>query len=157
MTVIATDGKVMAADSLTTFGHERGRMAAKKLRAKDGRIFGVAGISGLIDDLVDWYVKTPRDPKEAPKAEGETWSMLVMESDGRMFHVHSSQCRPVEVAAPFAIGSGSEFALGAMLAGASPARAVEIACELSTACGLPVQQIKSTGAGGYLIEAQTAA
>lgn len=141
MTVIVTDGKVMAADSLTTFGGERSLKPTDKLRLRGGRVFGVSGIVGMIDDIVDWYCKEPRDPKEAPKAEGEQWSMLVLEPDGRIFHVHSCSCRPHEVAAPFTIGSGSEYALGAMLAGASPARAVEIACHLSTTCGLPVNQI----------------
>lgn len=36
---------------------------------------------------------------------------------------------------PFALGIGSDYAMGAILAGASAERAVEIACELDTHCG----------------------
>jgi hypothetical protein len=45
------------------------------------------------------------------------------------------------VHAPWGLGQGAEFALGAIYAGASPKEAVEIACRLSTTSGLPVKVV----------------
>lgn len=46
---------------------------------------------------------------------------------------------PLAVLPPFAIGSGADYAMGAMRHGASPRQAAEIACELCISCGGPVQ------------------
>lgn len=133
MTVVAYDGNTLAADKLVTFGNERGLRPTKKLVALHGRIYGVAGASGYLVPLSEWY-DAGHSPDSIPKSEGDL-SMLIVEPDGRIFHVHSKAPYPIEVQAPFAIGSGADFAVGAMHAGATAAEAVKIASHVCVSCG----------------------
>lgn len=134
MTVIATDGHTIAADSLMTYGSERAAQPAEKLIRKDGRIFAVSGV-GIMNVLVDWFLGGA-DPEKAPKLgpDGQ-WGLLVIESDGRMNYLTSTMPYMQRAAPPFVLGSGGDFALGAMHAGASPAEAAAIACKLDVHCG----------------------
>jgi|HigsolmetaAR201D_1030396.scaffolds.fasta_scaffold40716_2 ATP-dependent protease HslVU (ClpYQ), peptidase subunit len=134
MTVIAVDDKTVAADGLMCYGNERAARPANKLLKREGRIFGVAG-TGIEEVLITWYLDGA-DPEKAPKVTGDHWwNLLVIETDGRMLFFTSDAPYGQPAKAPFAIGSGADYALGAMKAGASAKRAVEIACELNVYCG----------------------
>lgn len=134
MTVIAVDGETVAADSLMLYGTERAAQPAEKLIRKEGRIFATAG-SGIPHVLIDWYISGAR-PHHAPQIGGDAnWQFLVIETDGRMLYFTSNVPYAQPAKAPFTMGIGADYAMGAMLAGASAKRAVEIACELDTFCG----------------------
>ena len=134
MTVIATDGYSIAADSLMCYGSERAAQPVEKLIRKDGRIFAVSGL-GIPHVLVDWFL-SGADPDKAPKVGGDSyWNLLVVEPDGSMKLLASTMPYAQEAKPPLVLGSGGEYALGAMLAGASPAAAVAIACKLHVHCG----------------------
>ena len=64
----------------------------------------------------------------------EDFSALVLSPEGRVDY-YCSKLMPVEFCLPQAIGSGADFAIGAMLHGASPAEAVAIACMRDTRSG----------------------
>jgi hypothetical protein len=145
MTVVATDGKTIAADSLTTFGYERSGQPAQKIVCKGGKIYAYAGVTCLFPVLIDWHLKGA-DPGSMPKMGDEEWSMLVIDRDG--MNLYSSAPYPLKVAAPFAIGNAANFALGALALGVSSKAAVEVAIKLSTVCGGEIQVIDISEALG---------
>jgi hypothetical protein len=128
MTTIATDGFTIAADSMTSYGNEPAPMPAKKIQAINGKIYGVSGDAGMLPVLARWVADGAR-PELAPKLGGSsTWFMIVIDDSGA---VHYCQDRPYpcRVGYPFCIGSGQEYALGAMKFGATPAQAVAVAAQ----------------------------
>lgn len=134
MTVIATDGHSVAADSLMCYGTERAAQPAEKIIRRDGRIFAVSGI-GIPHVLIEWF-QSGADPEKAPKLGNDGfWGLLVVEADGRMSYLTSTMPYSQPAAPPFVLGSGGEYALGAMHAGATPAEAVAISCKLDVHCG----------------------
>lgn len=134
MTVIACDGRQIASDSLMCYGSERAAQPGRKLLREFGRIFAIAG-SVIGKALVHWYMSGAH-PDNAPRLGGDAhWQLLVVETDGRMLFFTSAVPYAQPAKAPFTMGIGAAYAMGAMLAGASAKRAVEIACELEVYCG----------------------
>ena len=133
MTIIATDGRTMAADGLTT---ECGVIVAldsvKVERLPDGSLFGAAGDCAGGDALRDWVICGGKG--SFPSVEHA--SGLHLRVDGSI-DLYDTTCpsRPLRCPAPMAIGSGMEPALGAMDAGATPRRAVEITIARTPTCG----------------------
>jgi ATP-dependent protease HslVU (ClpYQ) peptidase subunit len=135
MTTIATDGRTMAADThSSTGGLIVNRSAVKVTRAKDGSLVGVAGdCSG--DALFRRWLDDGEQQDKLPNFRGaDEFVALVLRPDGRLDAFDSSLV-PVEYQLPAAIGSGGQLALGAMLAGRSPAQAVAIAAQRDNATG----------------------
>lgn len=124
MTTIATDGKSMAGDGLavrnsliTAFG------SPKVVRLNDGRIVGAAGEKPCCHKFRAWLQDGD------PKPKFRDFSALVLHPDGRLFYHTDSDVEGTLAEAPNAIGTGSEIAIGAMLAGKSPEEAVAIASQ----------------------------
>lgn len=125
MTTIATDGKSMAADGQVQ-DHTDTILAGdhrKVFKLNDGRIVGGAGNSFDVGSWIEWLEKG----KEGPcPVQSNQFSAMILNTDGSLLWVdHKGREAPTPV--PCAIGSGSQFALGAMDAGASPTKAVAIA------------------------------
>lgn len=122
MTTIATDGKTMAADGCR-FHRDTCVIstAVKVRRLHDGALVGTAGDVGFGMTMVEW-LESGGPPPEF-KDDG---SALLLETNGDCF-ILDRNCLRMPVQAPVAIGSGMDLAIGAMLAGASPAEAVKIA------------------------------
>jgi hypothetical protein len=134
MTVIAADGRIIVADGRTIFtsNSEIARDDTVKLIAKDRRIYGVSGITGLIHVLADWYnagAKPGDMPPHAPE-----WALLVIDQDGPC-HLGNESPYPLRLRYPVTLGCAADFAMGAMLAGADARRAVEIAISRDCRCG----------------------
>jgi hypothetical protein len=145
MTTIAFDQFSIAADSRANNGGIVEQGAFKKLIAKDGRVFALAGVALMLPAFIKWY-ENGADPEKVPTFPGrkEDWfGELVVWSSGKFIHYSPLPDFPYggEVSTPFAIGSGAKFAMGAMLAGKSPREAVEIAAKLDEATGGPIQEI----------------
>lgn len=130
MTTIATDGRIIAADSVMNWNNMH-QGPFRKLHRTDDAIIGCAGEYEATLEFVDWY----RAGGEKP-ALPDDLEALVLTADGVRYY--GSRCIGFEVPVPVAIGSGSVIATAAMMAGAGPVRAVEIACVLDPASGLPV-------------------
>lgn len=125
MTCIATDGKVMAADGNTLNANDvlMGTRSVKIMRLKDGSLLGSAGTPGDRHALAAFL----NGEGEWPEKAGP-FSAIVLRPDGTAGYYSEKQGQnPVDLDLPCAVGSGGELALGAMLAGATPLRAVEIA------------------------------
>lgn len=135
MTVIAWDGKTLAADRLVCFGGTRAHVT--KIRRVGDLIIGGAGATELIYAMLDWFDKGA-DPKEFPTSQRERNncpSILVVTRDAKILHYESTP-DPIVIENKFwAIGSGSTFALAAMHLGRDSREAVEVACALDSNCG----------------------
>lgn len=130
MTTIATDGKALAGDGLiTSNGTVFGSQFAKVTKLPDGRITGVAGSAFHVAPFVAW-LEAGGDPPELD----EHFDALVLSPDGTC-RSYDEKCRCILEEVPTAAGSGRELAIGAMLAGASPKQAVEIAAQRDVGTG----------------------
>ena len=144
MTVICTDGRVMAADSQSSRDDIIVCSRGEKLwHAPDGSICGFAGDGAAIRLARDWMEKG-ECPDSIPSLRGQDFKGLVLRPDGRLEFLDGLFVfYPAE--APAAIGSGDLAALGAMLAGASPKQAAEIAARLVNTVGGPIRTGKPKG------------
>jgi ATP-dependent protease HslVU (ClpYQ) peptidase subunit len=131
MTTVACDGKTMAADGLVTCNGTIWAQGFEKVaRLPDGRIAGASGSAYYIAPFLAWL----KDGGDFPEMDAENFEGLVLSPDGSVrAYDHKGRSIPEEV--PTASGSGKEIALGAMLAGATPAEAVNIAAERDCGTG----------------------
>jgi len=139
VTVIATDGKSMAGDGLTTECDTIISMTTIKVeRLPCGGLFGSAGDCASGDAIRDWIVKDgDTDTPTAGHARA-----LYLTRDGEIYLYDTDSIdRPTKCSAPMAIGSGMDYALGAMDAGASAAIAVSVAMGRCPTCGGKVTDI----------------
>lgn len=134
MTIIAWDGKTIAADRQATTGDMR--VSVSKLnRLPNGEIVAFSGFVPLGQRLLAWY-SAGADPAQFPAFTGDDFArLIVLGADGLRSYErvpHAMACED-----PFAaFGDGRDFAIGAMRMGADAAHAVKIACEFSIYCGL---------------------
>jgi ATP-dependent protease HslVU (ClpYQ) peptidase subunit len=156
MTTIAYDGRFLSADMQHTFGgtsrYQQPRSKIKRIRFGDRRF--VTALSGTEPGalvLIEWYVfsRGGRDvagyPLDAPAlTEDRQANVLIAElfPDGQHKVVHvSSNGAVYEATGPYAIGSGTDFAEGAMAAGAPSFTAVEIAAKFDVFTGMGVEAV----------------
>lgn len=137
MTTIATDGKSMAGDGNSYCnGTLAARSSVKVHRLKDGSLFGACGSSGWGDKLQEWCDSWAQggipagDPPKGDDGDG----FMILRPDGTLLQ-GGSDGLAVPIDAPFAIGSGMDYAIGAMDAGASPEEALIIASERDKSTG----------------------
>ena len=135
MSTIATNRSEMAADSQSTASATKSRTPRSKVQRINGHLVAAVGRTDEIPAFLEWYEKGC--PEDDEPEVGESFEALALTPEG-LFQYYN-RLDPVEVVEDFwAIGQGSDIALGAMAAGASPERAVEIACELNIYTGPPV-------------------
>jgi hypothetical protein len=150
VTVICTDGLLIASDGRTARGWELIADDTKKIFVRQETIFAVAGLNGLTDALIDWWL-AGHDPKDLPicgKGDNDSWDMIVINRDGQ-FLITNRTPYPVRFVAPFAIGSGCVEARAAMKMGADPRRAVEIAISMDLGCGGTIRVVNIREALGF--------
>jgi 20S proteasome alpha/beta subunit len=129
MTTIATDGKTMASDGQAeACGTITASRRAKVVKLGDGSLYGSSGRKTDSDALARWLIEGGKKPKV------EKLSALRLMPDGVLLY-YSETLEPCEVDTPCAVGSGMDFAIGAMEFGASPVEAVKIACKRDPGSG----------------------
>jgi ATP-dependent protease HslVU (ClpYQ) peptidase subunit len=132
LTCIAVRDGVIAADSQVTGDYVFG---TGKLVARNDAIVGFCGVLSQAMVFVDWYFNRK---SRKPSLEHECgWEALVLKRDGSIEWWDNS-LRPLSLQGFHAIGSGCQFAMGAMEAGCTAAKAVEVACARDPYCNLPV-------------------
>jgi ATP-dependent protease HslVU (ClpYQ) peptidase subunit len=141
VTTIATDGKTMASDSQIVLGGLRAG-SGKKVRSVRGHIVGTSGEHGDGVIFCDWFEKGAL-LDERPDLAGDFHAMT-LDKEGKIL-VYDSDCVPFHASGFFAIGSGSDFALGAMAKGATPFEAVKIAAEFDINTGGMVNEMARDG------------
>jgi len=141
MTTIVYRNHIMAADSLVTDRDIKIAVTPEKIwRGSSGELIGMAGWFGDIVRFRDWYIKGC-DEENLPRL-GKDSEVLLVKSDGHVLW-YGQDCLPCkQIADYYAIGSGFQIAMGALAAGASARRAVEIACDLDAYTGRPVRTLR---------------
>ncbi|MBT2300371.1 hypothetical protein J7E70_07825 [Variovorax paradoxus] len=133
MTVIAWDGRLLAADKRTSFGGLHA--TTQKLHRVGERFVGCAGNTAQIQEMLVWLEKG--DPEKFPATQRSTAdcvSMLVIDN-GRILQYENTPYPMVIENGFWAIGSGRDFAMAAMHLGKTAEEAVEVACHLDATCG----------------------
>ena len=135
MTVIAWDGKTLAADRRACLGNLY--RTIHKLHRLSDCLCASAGGSDAAQELIAWF-EAGRDPAAFPPSQRDkdSWAgLLVVWPDGSLWRYERT---PYPVKFPpqqFAIGSGRDFALAAMWLGKTAAEAVDVACRFDSSCG----------------------
>lgn len=159
MTTIAYDGVALVSDSQVTIGNTP-VLKERKIHAlrRTGKMSFLAGVAGsqvrgfdLIRDFVAYWTNIRQETaySRSPGITGEHQATVIVvvlrpsEDDRKMEHrafLLTSDGNVTEITgARWAIGSGGDFALGAMDAGADALKAVRIAIERDVnSGGLPV-------------------
>lgn len=135
MTVIAWDGKILAADKQGTWSNLI-RSCTKIFKLDDGRIAAFCGSVGACHELLEW-VKKGCHKKDYPQdlQDSEQWANIIIVENGQ---IKFSDRRPYFIPIEDSIaawGVGADFAIGAMEAGANAIRAIKIASKWSEGCG----------------------
>lgn len=144
MTTIASDGKTVAADGLRVRSGEIIDRETVKLRIESGELFGLTGVLAVFEAAMAWYL-AGATPGGQPKAgPDDHWTLFVFRPEGVEKFTHDCPYKEV-MPYPFAAGSGADYAMGAMLAGAPSHAAVAIAARLDLHTGgtileYPVQE-----------------
>ncbi len=142
MTTIAFDGKTLAGDTSWQSSYNQ-----QHHTPKIGRRAGIAwGVSGYGTDAVQFnqWMRAGRPADAKPKLDGaDCFSAIVIEG-GEAVRYEGASLTVCPAGVPAATGSGCEIAMGAMMAGASAKRAVEIAIILNSDSGGRVNTINCT-------------
>jgi len=155
MTVIAYRDGVMACDSCWNDRGTIDTLGNKIVRLKSGALLGQSGdndVRELIGLLQ--HVKTPQTLPSRSQliALRADFDGLLVFKKNRIFRI-ATTCKLIEtleeedigvweISRPFAaIGSGGDFALGALAAGKSAREAAALACRFNINCRLPVYAV----------------
>lgn len=122
----------MAADSRVSGTYNTPFVKIQKLPA---HLIGFAGDISQALVFADW-LKT-RDSRLPDIAEEKDWCALVLSAKGVEYWDCSLRPSPI-MERYVAIGSGAQFAIAAMDAGATAKQAVSIAIKRDPGCGLPI-------------------
>lgn len=133
MTVIAWDGKTLAADKCASFAG-RNVTVCKLARLPDG-IAAASGDGPTGCALLAWAGRG-RDVADYPKAaEDDSATLMVIQNDGTILLYTKNPYPMVVEDRQVAIGCGREYALAAMYLGHDAAKGVEVASALDIYCG----------------------
>lgn len=141
MTVICWDGKTVAADSLECYGSTRSAKPVKKLQAREGMVFACTGTGALFDPMIRWYLTAGLEKPIPPCGDSHKDTKLLVFKGDRAWVISFDLPYPAELHAPDAWGVGADMAIGAMEAGATAEKAVEVCIKREVYVGGPVQVI----------------
>lgn len=140
MTVIAWDGKTLAADSQSSFGNLPTYGEQKIFRiTNNGRtiLFGATG-RGADCVTVRRWLEGSRDKPDQVK---DTFCAMAITEDRRIWQMMDDFVWAHVNKKFYACGSGVDYALGAMAHGATAEQAVRIACSLDVYCGGEIRRL----------------
>lgn len=137
VTVIAWDGKTLAADRQATSAECR-REVRKIFRLKNGEIASFCGAEAGARELLSWYEDGADPAKYPPLQATNDWVRLILVTRKGVFWYEQRPVKHALLEKFFAWGSGRDYALGAMAAGASAKQAVAITCRYSVDCGMGI-------------------
>lgn len=142
MTIIAWDGKMLAADKQSTSSGLRSTVT-KIRRAQSGALIGWTGTQDAGILMADWY-EAGAILEKLPKsqADKEDWSALIVIDGGRVLRYEQWGVPFVIEDAFIAFGSGRDYAMGAMARGATAREAVAIACRFDNGCGMGIDTLE---------------
>ena len=132
MTTIVYDTKLLVSDSQSSIGNEIYEEDCQKLFPNVGP-FAVIGIAGNYQDSMD-VIEVISDYNKMDHIRGLDFeeldwqcAMLGVTHEGQVWHYSGKHSFELRSDMPFAIGSGAQYAMGAMYAGAGAELALEAA------------------------------
>jgi hypothetical protein len=138
MTLLAWDGRYVAADSQITCGTIRTSGTVEKISKIGSTVYAFTGTAALREPMIEW-VEKGADPDERPLfGDGDKGCTLVVWRDGKCFQYNLDTPYPFECKAPDAWGVGMSYALAAMDCGKTAVEAVEKAIQREVYLGGPV-------------------
>lgn len=145
MTTIAYRDGIMAADSRGYAGRNLPLGIKTKIRRlDDGTLIGCSSSEpGQPEAVMDWYAQ---GCVARPVFKEAKFTLLVVKPDGSAFYAESEFYLSGPCRAPFyAIGSGEQYAHGAMEFGATAHQAVQIATRCDVWSDVPVTVLQHDG------------
>jgi ATP-dependent protease HslVU (ClpYQ) peptidase subunit len=145
MTTVCWDGKTMAADKQMTLGNMRHTNTQGKILRGEYHglpaLFAGAGTKVHSAAVIEWLVAGMPDERKPEMPEGpDSFTVFVVTEHGLYLYVDSLRPIPLGIC-KWAIGSGEDYAHGAMAAGANAKKAVEIACSFDINSGMGVETL----------------
>lgn len=149
-TTIAWDGVNLAADSQSTSGHTKFKSAVPKIVRSDARhaSMACAGAVAVTVDIKKFFLTSIKPlseyqlPEAALKADGVFACLVVFDDGSALYYTHRMD-DPEPVPAPFAFGTGEDFAMAIMTSGGTAEAAVEVAKQLDLYTGGAVKVVKA--------------
>jgi ATP-dependent protease HslVU (ClpYQ) peptidase subunit len=139
--VASTAHGIMVADSKVTIGKGISYPTTKIVKINGSMIAGAAGHAGDCSRFLEWATDDFK-PKSKPKFEDFSSDgmidALVLKKDGIYFYSPGYPSLEKINAEFYAIGSGGKPARAALLMGADPVKAAELACQVDDYSGLPL-------------------
>lgn len=130
-TICAKDG-IIASDTRMTGGSYMTEGLKKVFQVGDEWI-GLAGEVCKFPEFIDWY---RGDTDEKPDIDG--MEVMVMHKSGEL-SIFEGKCVAIPVGKMGAIGSGTQFAMGAMAFGATAKEAIKVAAKFDEHTGKRVK------------------
>lgn len=147
MTTIAYKDGILAADT-RAYGGGRTPIGSKTKihRLDDGSIFGCSSSCVGADALVREWIENGCPNQRNETVKPENFELILVRPSGEVFYAHDnfSITGPIRTG-KIAVGSGKEFALGAMEMGAGALQAVECAARLDPWTGGSIETLKLFG------------
>lgn len=143
MTTIAANRQMMVSDSRVTVESKGDAYPAVKIVRKSGMLIGAAGHGGDCTRFIKWAGGKFQDkePKWHDQTDDHVVGIIV--KDDGIFVWEPGDPEPERVEADaWAIGSGGKSARAAMLMGADPVKAVEVACQVDIYSAPPIQVLR---------------
>lgn len=133
MTVVAYDGRTLAADKQAT--HVGYGMTTTKVRRVKLGMAAACGDTSVARALMAWAeggCKADAFPTNAKDSDAQ---LLLVTFAGKVL-LYCGSVHPMEIEDRFtALGSGRDYALAAMHLGCNASEAVKVACEFDAFCG----------------------
>lgn len=138
MTTIVWDGKTLAADK--QLNDNSIALSSTKIYKFENHLLFAAGAMTDIQAMLEWW-KRGADPKDFPSSQSVKENMIAFQiiKPDKTLWILEGHPYPYQIEnSKFAVGSGRNYALGALSMGADAVKAVEVACEwdLNSGCGI---------------------
>lgn len=142
MSVVVWDGKTVACDRRVNYGSVVASVPgfSKIQRRADGTILATVGDMTKAAYMIRWWAEGAI-PSKWNWNDTDNATLIVL-YHSRATAYYNSPERVPEPSAPWAWGSGREFAIGAMAAGATARAAVKIASKYVPTCGHGVTSMR---------------
>lgn len=142
MSVIAWDGKILAADKCSCNADYR-TVVTKLVRIESGIVLGWTGAMEHGLGLKDWYINGAKKENWPAFQQKDNWTRLIVGTPTGSVFQYEQEPFPQLIEDQFsAWGSGRDYALGAMEMGADAIKAVEVASRFNAACGFGVDYFR---------------
>lgn len=142
MTVIAWDGKTLAADKQNTNGMTR--TVVTKIHRVGDCLVAICGDASVGMEMLEW-VRNGCNPENYPphnRTPNEGSSVIVVKPDATVWKFENTPY-PFKCEGRFlAFGCSDESALVAMDLGASAVKAVELASKYNNGCGMGIDSLE---------------